>query len=33
MGNIPISLNFGFPIVRGANDREQLFSFYIGLWR
>jgi outer membrane protein insertion porin family len=33
MGNIPISLNFGFPIVRAQNDREQLFSFYIGLWR
>src|SRR5262249_28430628 len=33
LGPVPIALDFGFPIVRGPNDHEQLFSFYIGLWR
>lgn len=33
MGPVPIALDFGFPIVRGPNDREQVFSFYVGLFR
>ena len=32
-GQVPIALDFGFPIVKGANDREQMFSFYVGLFR
>jgi outer membrane protein assembly complex protein YaeT len=33
LGPVPIALDFGFPIVRGPFDREQLFSFYVGLFR
>jgi hypothetical protein len=33
LGQVPIALDFGFPIVRGPNDREQMFSFYVGLFR
>lgn len=33
MGPVPIALDFGFPIVRGPGDREQVFSFYFGLTR
>jgi outer membrane protein assembly complex protein YaeT len=33
MGQVPIALDFGFPIVRGPNDREQIFSFYVGFFR
>jgi outer membrane protein assembly factor BamA len=32
MGPVPIALDFGFPIVRGPGDREQIFSFYVGLF-
>jgi outer membrane protein assembly factor BamA len=32
-GPVPIALDFGFPIVRSADDREQVFSFWIGLFR
>ncbi|HZZ79316.1 MAG TPA: outer membrane protein assembly factor BamA [Gemmataceae bacterium] len=33
MGPVPIALDFGFPIVRGPNDINQLFSFWVGLYR
>jgi outer membrane protein assembly factor BamA len=33
LGPVPIALDFGFPIVKAANDREQLFSFWVGLFR
>jgi outer membrane protein assembly factor BamA len=29
-GPVPIALDFGFPVVRGPNDRTQIFSFYVG---
>jgi outer membrane protein insertion porin family len=32
-GPVPIAFDFGFPIVRGPNDREQVFKFWIGLFR
>src|SRR5262249_53427228 len=33
LGPVPIAMDFGFPIVKGPGDREQVFSFYVGLWR
>jgi outer membrane protein insertion porin family len=30
LGQVPIALDFGFPIVKGPNDETQLFSFYVG---
>lgn len=33
MGPVPISLDFGFPINKGPNDLEQIFSFYVGFFR
>jgi outer membrane protein assembly complex protein YaeT len=33
MGPVPIALDFGFPIVQGPGDREQIFSFWVGLFR
>lgn len=33
LGPVPLALDFGFPIVRGDTDREQVFSFWIGLFR
>jgi outer membrane protein insertion porin family len=33
MGPVPIALEFGFPIVKAPNDQQQLFSFYVGLFR
>ncbi len=33
MGPVPIALDFGFPVVRGPGDREQIFSFWVGLFR
>jgi outer membrane protein insertion porin family len=33
MGPVPIALDFGFPIVHAPNDENQLFSFYVGLFR
>jgi outer membrane protein assembly complex protein YaeT len=33
LGPVPIALDFAIPIVRGPNDREQLFSFFVGLTR
>ena len=33
LGPVPIALDFGFPIVKSATDRTQLFSFWIGMYR
>jgi outer membrane protein assembly complex protein YaeT len=33
MGPVPIALDFAVPILRYANDENQLFSFYIGVSR
>jgi outer membrane protein insertion porin family len=33
LGPVPIALDFGFPIVKAQNDRTQLFSFWVGLYR
>ena len=33
MGPVPIALDFGFPIVKGPEDRTQVFSFWVGLFR
>ncbi len=32
LGPAPIALDFGFPIVEGPNDREQIFSFWLGFF-
>jgi outer membrane protein insertion porin family len=32
LGQVPIALDFGFPIVRGPNDQTQIFSFYVGFY-
>jgi outer membrane protein insertion porin family len=32
MGSVPIAIDFGFPIVRGPDDREQIFSFWVGFF-
>ena len=33
LGPVPIALDFGFPIVKGPEDREQVFSFWFGFSR
>jgi outer membrane protein assembly complex protein YaeT len=33
LGPVPIALDFGFPIVKGPNDNQQIFSFWIGFFR
>ncbi len=33
MGPVPIALDFGFPIVKGPGDQQQVFSFWVGLFR
>jgi outer membrane protein assembly complex protein YaeT len=33
MGPVPIALDFAVPILRYANDENQLFSFYVGISR
>jgi outer membrane protein assembly complex protein YaeT len=33
LGPVPIALDFGFPIVRGKADREQVFNFFMGFTR
>src|SRR5262245_14769664 len=30
LGPVPIALDFGFPVVKGPGDREQVFSFWLG---
>ena len=32
LGPVPIALDFGFPIVKAPEDREQIFSFWIGFF-
>jgi outer membrane protein insertion porin family len=32
-GPVPIALDFGFPIVKAPEDRTQIFSFFVGLFR
>lgn len=32
LGPVPIALDFGFPIVKGDNDRTQVFSFWVGFF-
>jgi outer membrane protein assembly complex protein YaeT len=32
MGPLPIALDFGFPIVKGPGDKEQVFSFSLGFF-
>jgi outer membrane protein assembly complex protein YaeT len=33
LGPVPIALDFGFPIVKGPGDKEQIFSFWVGMFR
>jgi outer membrane protein assembly factor BamA len=33
LGQVPIALDFGFPIVKGPNDNDQVFSFWLGFFR
>ena len=32
LGPVPIALDFGFPIVKGPDDRRQVFSFWLGFF-
>jgi outer membrane protein insertion porin family len=32
LGPVPIALDFGFPIVKGPEDHEQVFSFWVGFF-
>jgi outer membrane protein insertion porin family len=32
LGPVPIALDVGFPIVKGPNDHEQVFSFWLGFF-
>jgi outer membrane protein assembly factor BamA len=32
LGPVPIALDCGFPIVKGPNDHEQVFSFWVGFF-
>jgi outer membrane protein assembly complex protein YaeT len=32
LGPVPIALDLGFPIVKGPNDHEQVFSFWVGFF-
>jgi outer membrane protein assembly complex protein YaeT len=33
LGQVPIALDFGFPIVKGPRDNDQVFSFWLGFFR
>jgi outer membrane protein insertion porin family len=33
LGQVPIALDFGFPIVKGPEDNTQVFSFWLGFFR
>ena len=33
LGQVPIALDFGFPIVQGPSDNKQVFSFWLGFFR
>jgi outer membrane protein insertion porin family len=30
LGPVPIALDFGFPVVKGPRDQEQIFNFFMG---
>src|SRR5262249_3112850 len=30
LGPVPIALDFGFPIVKGPHDQQQVFNFFMG---
>jgi outer membrane protein assembly complex protein YaeT len=32
LGPVPIALDFGFPIVKAPQDRDQIFSFWVGFF-
>ena len=32
LGPVPIALDLGFPIVKGPEDKEQVFSFWVGFF-
>ncbi|MEZ6143674.1 MAG: outer membrane protein assembly factor BamA [Zavarzinella sp.] len=32
LGPVPLAIDFGFPIVKGQNDQEQIFSFWFGVF-
>jgi outer membrane protein assembly complex protein YaeT len=33
LGPVPIALDLGFPIIKGPEDKEQVFSFWVGMFR
>jgi len=33
LGPVPIALDFGFPIIKAPQDNQQVFSFWVGLFR
>jgi outer membrane protein assembly complex protein YaeT len=33
LGPVPIALDLGFPIIKGPQDKEQVFSFWVGMFR
>ncbi len=33
LGQVPIALDFGFPIVKASTDNTQVFSFWLGFFR
>jgi len=33
LGPVPIALDFGIPLVKAPQDREQIFSFWVGMFR
>ena len=33
LGQVPIALDFGFPIVKARADQTQVFSFWLGFFR
>ncbi len=33
LGPVPVALDFGFPVVEGLRDKQQIFSFFLGFTR
>jgi lipopolysaccharide export system protein LptA len=33
LGPVPVQMNFGFPVIEGSHDKEQIFSFFVGFTR
>ena len=33
LGPVPIALDFGFPVVKGPRDQQQVFNFFMGFSR